>query len=126
MEADRWPRYKTFQNWTTLITVALGGFNFWEPGTLIARGDKEENSRIARVYVGRIGHNSLAVVEDRERRNNGQARTVFYFGVIDGETTGTPEFHRQLDSIVRRSHRVAGRNLEQLIKDRTAELRYLP
>lgn len=107
----------SFSELVSVETLAMGGFEPEASMGLMNEG------RLLTVYLGRVGGNSIAVIE--KRLSVFPARREWFFGAFTGGTRdddydwtpeGMKEFDDNLRSVVAEEHRVDGSELEGKIR----------
>lgn len=115
----------SFASFVPFETVAGALFNYWEPSLFI--GDIRKSD--ARVHLSQVdrdnpeGALNLVVIHDI-RRDGKRSRSDYYFGTFRGKHSGQvetdteyKEFWDKLSHIYSRHHRVAGSELDALIRN---------
>ena len=96
--------------------IKLAGFNYWEPDLYI-----NTFNGLANVLLGRIENRHLVVIKD-VRMDKNRHRTDWYLGVLDlSEGFVSPPID-EIEKLVSRKNRVAGKNLNQKILNAAEEI----
>ncbi|OGH02562.1 MAG: hypothetical protein A2798_02895 [Candidatus Levybacteria bacterium RIFCSPHIGHO2_01_FULL_37_17] len=114
--------FATFVPWET-IQDAL--FNYWEPSLGLDTGRSDMPATVYMTQIDRYskeGALNIIIIEDHRRANN-RTRVDWYFGTFRGKHSGQvetdaekKEFWDKLGHIYSRHHRIAGSELNSLIR----------
>lgn len=123
MERLATPRKKHLSDYVSTDTMILAGFNYHEASQI------HPEHPVRRVYIGhiepprRVGINNIIVERIVDHRSKDRRRwTEWYYQTIPGQIymdcgpEEAAEFDRRIAGTVRRKNRVAGKNLEGLLK----------
>lgn len=115
----------SFATFVPFDTVIGALFNYWEPSLTLDTGKKS----YATVHLSHVDHDNpegalnLVVIHD-VRENEGRRRVDYYFGTFRGTPRGktkggedTEIFDRNVEHVHSRHHRVAGSELNTLIRN---------
>ena len=108
-----------FAGYVSLETVLLAQFNYWETSEYIYT----PHGTLAEVYASQLEGTNIIVIRDVRRQSDGN-HTDWYFGTFTGRARGDfaddqerETYNERVQNILKRQNRVAGVDLERLIKD---------
>ncbi len=121
-------RTKLFADWVSYSTVAEAGFNYWEPSLYFSKNDR---GYIAYITRNEADKKNIVIVEKllfpemlvppKTQLYSKNSKKEWFFGTIEGKSPSecnkeeVKQFHQELQGLASREHRVAGRDLENLI-----------
>lgn len=103
----------SFMYYVSESAIKLAGFNYWE-------SDLTFNG-LAKVYLGNVENRHIVVIEDI-RRDQRRRRTDWYLGFFDLSDGINRPTMEEIEKLVIRKNRIAGKDLNQKILHAAEEI----